>query len=93
MKMAEGVEVQGVPVNDKGARSCSTLFVDGISTSVRYHQVRNLFAQYGDLLNVFVQRTKKVGRQFRFGFVRFLSWDHASAAIKAGWLCVGCSLS
>lgn len=52
--------------NDKG---CAILqfFVNEIHIFVRNYQVHNLFVQYEDLLNVFLQRTKKVGSCFWFG--------------------------
>src|ERR1044072_5454492 len=61
----------------------SPLFVDGIEDMVDYHRVRNLFAQHGRLRNVFVQRSRKQGRKFRFGFVRFFSRKDASLALAA----------
>ena len=61
----------------------SPLFVDGIEDMVDYHRVRNLFAQHGRLRNVFVQRSRKQGRRFRFGFVRFFSRKDASLALAA----------
>ena len=66
-----------------GARKfCTTLFIDGISEMVGYKQIRELFAQYGDLVNVFVQRLRKEGRRFRFGFVRYALEEHALQAIS-----------
>src|ERR1044072_9826056 len=61
----------------------SPLFVDDIRDMVDYHRVRNLFAEHGKLRNVFVQRVRKLGRKFRFGFVRFFSRKDASKAISA----------
>lgn len=66
---------------DSDQRVC-TLFVDGIAEEFGYHQVRRLFAHFGRLMNIFVQCNRKIGRRLRFGFVRFLSSDHASSAIK-----------
>lgn len=79
-----GEEIDSLQGSRGAGRSLSnTLFVDGIADSVGYHQVRKLFASYGRLWKVFVQRFKKVGRRFRFGFVHFSLWNHASAAINA----------
>lgn len=47
---------------------CYTLFIDGISSSVDYHQVRDLFQQHGKVKNLFIQRQRNLGRRFRFGF-------------------------
>ncbi|XP_057451791.1 glycine-rich RNA-binding protein 4, mitochondrial-like [Lotus japonicus] len=58
------------------------LFVDGIFDSISYHQIRDLFAQFGCLMNVFVQRSKRSGRRFRFAFVCFSSLKAATTAIK-----------
>ena len=61
----------------------SPLFVDGIDDTLDYHRIRSLFAQHGPLRNVFVQRLRKQGRKFRFGFVRFFSRKDASLALSA----------
>lgn len=59
----------------------STLFIDGISHLVGYAQIQALFAQIGRLGKVFVQQHRKIGRRFRFGFLRFLARAHADAAL------------
>src|ERR1044072_7970502 len=59
------------------------LFVDGIADGVSYHRIRDLFYLFGKLRNVFMQRDKKMGRIFRFGFVRFLSRNSAVSALWA----------
>lgn len=59
----------------------STFLIDGISELVGYLQIRELFAQIGRVSKVFVQRSHKVGRNFRFGFVHFMSKAHAEEAI------------
>src|ERR1044072_6030860 len=59
------------------------LFVDGIADGVSYHRIRDLFYLFGKLRNVFMQRDKKMGRIFRFGFVRFLSRNSAVSAMRA----------
>src|ERR1044072_3128420 len=61
----------------------SPLFVDGIADGVGYHRVRDLFYLFGKLRNVFMQRDRKMGRSFRFGFVRFLSMNSAVSALWA----------
>src|ERR1044072_1656121 len=60
----------------------SPLFVDDIGDMVDYHRVRNLFAEHRKLRNVFVQRVRKLGRKFRFGFVRFFSRKDACKAVS-----------
>src|ERR1044072_5426384 len=45
-----------------------SLFIDGIDQGVDYQQIKDLFAQYGKNVSVFVQRFRKPGRRFRFGF-------------------------
>ena len=59
------------------------LFVDGLVGSVSYQRIRDLFALFGKLRNVFVQRSRKQGRKHRFGFVRFLSRINATSAVEA----------
>src|ERR1044072_1031178 len=59
------------------------LFVDGLVDSVSYQRIRDLFALFGKLRNVFVQRSRKQGRKHRFGFVRFLSRINATSAVEA----------
>lgn len=59
-----------------------TLFVDGITENVGYQQFKALFSQHGKPEKVFVQRERKKGRRFRFGFVRFLTKSCADMAIK-----------
>src|ERR1044072_274741 len=76
-----GDEDGGDQGNDDDA--FSPLFVDGIEDMVDYHRVLDLFAQHGSLRNVFVQRLRKQGRKFRFGFVRFFSRKDASLALSA----------
>ncbi|XP_057444907.1 polyadenylate-binding protein RBP45B-like [Lotus japonicus] len=68
--------------NNLHCNSIFTLFVDGISDGVNYLQVRGLFAQIGRVLNVFIQRQRKIGRSHRFGFARFSSLEVASQAIN-----------
>lgn len=68
--------------NNFHCSSVFTLFVDGISDGVNYLQVRGLFAQIGRVLNVFIQRQRKIGRSHRFGFARFSSLEVASQAIN-----------
>src|ERR1044072_9188329 len=76
-----GVDDGGEQGDDDDARS--PLFVDAIDDMVDYHRVRSLFGQHGPLRNVFVQRLRKQGRKFRFGFVRFFSRKDASMALSA----------
>lgn len=64
------------------SRPCYTLFIDGIADSVGYFQVRDLFQQHGKMSNVFLQRKKKHGRKFRFGFVRFALKENTISAMK-----------
>lgn len=59
----------------------STLFIDGISEKAGYAQIRALFGQIGRVGKVFVQRQRKIGWRFRFGFLRFLALAHAEATL------------
>lgn len=67
---------------DGERRRKSTLFVDGIEEAVGYHHSRGLFSLFGRISNVFVQRKHKLGRRFRFAFVRFFSEEQEASAIS-----------
>lgn len=54
--------------NNVHRSSILTLFVDGISDRVNHLQVRVLFSQIRRVLNIFIQRQRKVGRSYCFGF-------------------------
>src|ERR1044072_8999306 len=84
-RACEGVEGAGggEETGDDDDGFPSSLFVDGIADGVGYHRFRDLFSLFGKLRNVFMQRSKKLGRKFRFGFVRFLSKNCAGSAMKA----------
>lgn len=58
------------------------LFVNAISNSVSYNQVKGLFTQFGSQVNVFVQHFRRPDRHFRFAFVRFSSWKASSTTIN-----------
>lgn len=66
----------------RSKRPCYPLFIDGIADSVDYFQVRDLFLQHGRLTNVFLQRTRRRGRRFRFGFVRYANKVDAVKAME-----------
>lgn len=76
------VDRGGAAASFRGLRcNALTLFVDGIEEEIGYHHIRGLFSLFGTLSRVFVQRYRKFGRRFRFGFVHFLSRKQASSAI------------
>ncbi|XP_057440174.1 eukaryotic translation initiation factor 3 subunit G-like [Lotus japonicus] len=54
-----------------GRRSCYSVFIDGIEEKVDYLHLRHLCSKFGKVLNLFVQRQRKIGRILRFGFVRY----------------------
>lgn len=66
--------------NDRERQRKPTLFVDGIEEAFGYHHIRGLFALFGRISNVFVQRKRELGRCFRFGIVRLFSDEQAVAA-------------
>lgn len=73
-----GVEMsEGAPndEDDDGRSHPKTLFVEEIADFVACHKVRNLFVKYGQLLKVFIQRAKKMGRRLGFGFVHFFALE------------------
>lgn len=53
------------------------MFVNDILESVR-----GPFAQHGKILDVFVQRLKKIWKKFHFGFVRLVEQEHVVKAIN-----------
>lgn len=67
---AEGDEGEAVKRSGSQPLEWCTMFVDGISASVDYNQIRALFAQLGRIRKVFVQRKCKARRRFRFGLVQ-----------------------
>ncbi|XP_057418341.1 eukaryotic translation initiation factor 3 subunit G-like [Lotus japonicus] len=76
---ADGERLDG---GDGSKSPCFSLFIDGISEAVGYHQVRNLFLKHGKVKSIFIQRQQKVGRRFRFGFVRYILKEDTFAAMK-----------
>ncbi len=59
------------------------LYVGNLPWSVREEQLRELFAEFGDLEDVFVMVDKFSGRSKGFGFVTFASEESAAAAKEA----------
>ena len=49
--------------------------------------MKMLFARYGRIESVFVQRQRRLGRKFRFGFIRFKIMKEVVEAAKnmIGW--------
>src|ERR1044072_5503763 len=82
MESGEGGEEEdaGSGKSSSGAWRSYNLFIDGVSEYSSYSQIRHLFAQHGKVLNLFIQKQKKPGRRFRFGFVRFASKKQAVEA-------------
>ncbi|XP_057444367.1 uncharacterized protein LOC130736569 [Lotus japonicus] len=72
---AEGAEGEAVQLGR------FTLFIDGISDLVGYPQIKSLFGKVGRVEKLFVQRNRKAGRRFRFGFAQFFSRVQAEAAV------------
>lgn len=62
--------------------SIFTSFVEGILDRFEYHQISSLFAQFGRIKNVFVQKQRKIIRRYRFRFVQFASLELASQVIN-----------
>ncbi|XP_057432419.1 uncharacterized protein LOC130725186 [Lotus japonicus] len=65
-------------------REGMTLFVDGLDDRVKYKQLRKAFEKYGKVESIFLPRTKKKMRRFRFGFIHFSSRNDGCRAIQ-GW--------
>lgn len=82
-------------VRDGSALPSFTLFIDGISKFANYYHIQGLFGQIGSLKNVFVQKRRRIRRDFRFGFVCYSSLKLTSLAISLfnGALGGGSSLS
>ncbi|XP_057436865.1 eukaryotic translation initiation factor 3 subunit G-like [Lotus japonicus] len=76
-------ESNGVPGGfNGGRRSCYSVFIDGIEDKVYYLHLRHLCSKFGKVLNLFVQRQRKSGRIWRFGFVRFGLREQALKAVR-----------
>lgn len=58
------------------------LFVGGLSYSINDDQLRDLFAQYGDIVDVKVITDKFTGRSKGFGFVEMANDEEADKAIS-----------
>lgn len=81
----EAIEEGGFPYSKKfrgDRKDTITLFVDGIDDNTSYQQLRRVFAAFGKLAGVYIQRYRKEGRWSRFGFIRFLLKSDAEKAIK-----------
>lgn len=61
---------------------CYRLFIDNILVAMGCHQVGDLFLKRGKVKNVFIQRERKSGRRFHFGFVRYVLKKDALSAMK-----------
>lgn len=57
--------------------------MDGLEDRTSYNQVRMVFERYGKLGNVFVSKTRRIGRAYKFGFVRFCWKKEGLEAMKA----------
>lgn len=69
--------------DDGESHNLTMLFINGIPDSVGSYQVKDLFAKYGKVSSVFVQRLEKHGRVFNFGFSRFVSRGCAFSIFSA----------
>jgi RNA recognition motif-containing protein len=61
----------------------SKLFVGNLSYSTTDDRVREVFAQYGEVLSATVVRDRATGQSRGFGFVEFGSDEHAQSAMQA----------
>lgn len=59
------------------------LFVGNLPWSVDDDELRELFAEHGDLVSATVVTNRYNGRSRGFGFVEFESADDADAAVEA----------
>lgn len=59
------------------------LYVGNLPYSTSEDDLRNLFGQYGEIVNVTLIIDKMSGRSKGFGFVEFAEEDAATAAIEA----------
>lgn len=61
---------------------CFYVFIDGLGDRITMVKLLSIFSKAGNLRDVFIQQRKKVGRRFRFGFVRFQRNEEAWKAIR-----------
>ncbi len=59
------------------------LYVGNLSFSTSEAQLRDLFAQHGEVTSASLVMDRETGRPRGFGFVEFANDDHARAAIAA----------
>ncbi|KAJ3676671.1 hypothetical protein LUZ60_004083 [Juncus effusus] len=62
--------------------TCSKLFVGGLSFDTNEASLKNAFSQYGEIVSVNVICDRTTGKSKGFGFVKFSSDTHASAALQ-----------
>lgn len=65
-----------------GIGSFVSLFIDGISNGPTYQQIKYLFALFGRITSVFLQRKRKEGRRWHFAFVWMMSRRGAMEALS-----------
>lgn len=59
------------------------LYVGNLSFSTSESELRELFAQHGDVVSASLVMDRETGRPRGFGFVEFSNAEHAKAAINA----------
>ncbi|EKO3558538.1 RNA-binding protein [Vibrio metschnikovii] len=70
------------PSTEESSSNTKTLYVGNLPYKANESDVRDLFAQYGDVFAVRLMKDKRTGKRRGFGFV-VIATAHASAAINA----------
>lgn len=56
--------------------------MDGISRAVERRTLRNMFEEMGHVVDLYISKKQRVGKDVAFGFVRYKHWKEAKNAFK-----------
>lgn len=59
------------------------LYIGNLSWQMSDQELRDFFAQYGEVEDAFILRDRATGRSKGFGFVTFVNEDDAKKALEA----------
>jgi RNA recognition motif-containing protein len=60
----------------------NSVFVRNLPLDASEEQLKDMFTDYGQILDVFIPRDKYSGRHKNFAFVEFSALEHAERAVK-----------
>ena len=76
------VSVDSDPIRFRRENIAVTLFVDHLPIDTNNGSLRRLFNPFGRVVDVFVPWKIRKGLNFRFGFVRFESYEEACSVVR-----------